>query len=251
MNQEALRILIVDDEPEARELLKFILQEREGLKVCGLARNVDEAIELFEAEKPDLVFLDIQMPGKDGFHFIEYVRQSGQNPGIVFVTAFEHYAIQAIRKSVFDYIMKPVRQENLFAAIERFQGDRGKERNTELTDLLNQLRENKVGKIKLNTRSGYVLLHPGEVVYCQADGNYTEIQLEGGNREIITQNLSSIEVLLGGGSFFRAGRSYLINLKYLARVERKSTTCILEHGGQFTSLKIPAHKIKLLEASFG
>ena len=121
----------------------------------------------------------------------------------------------------------------------------------DMADLLDQLRGNKVEKIKLNTRTGYILLHPGEVVYCQADGNYTEIQMEGGSRELITQNLSSIEALLGAGSFFRAGRSYLINLKYLVRVERKSTTCILDHGGQSTSIKIPAHKIKLLEASFG
>ena len=119
--KDALKILIVDDEPEARELLKFILQEQEGLRVAGMAGSVDEAISLFKGEEPDLVLLDIQMPGKDGFHFIEHLRQNGLDPGIIFVTAFDHYAIQAIRNSVFDYIMKPLKQEELLSAISRFR----------------------------------------------------------------------------------------------------------------------------------
>lgn len=248
--EEALKILIVDDEPEARELLKFILQEREGLKVVGMAGSVDEAILLLKQEEPELVLLDIQMPGKDGFHFIEQVKQTGIEPGIIFVTAFDHYAIQAIRNSVFDYIMKPVMQEELYSAITRFRIRKGQGDGANLAELIELLKGQGTGKVKLNTRSGYMLIHPNEVVYCEADGNYTHMQLSSGNREITTQNLGSIEDLLKPGPFFRVSRSYLVNLKYLARVDRKNSLCILEYDGDSYSVKIPAQKIRLLEANF-
>jgi len=247
---DLLKILIVDDEPEACELLKYMLQDGEGIEIVGIAGNVDEAVILLKDESPHLVLLDIQMPGKDGFHFIEMVEASDQSPGIIFVTAYEHYAIQAIRNSVFDYIMKPVRQEELNAAIHRFRASRKKIRKQDLSQLIETLRESAPGKVKLNTRSGYILINPQEVVYCQADGNYTHIQLISGAQEITTQNLGAIEELLKGSSYFRASRSYLLNLKYLTRVDRKSCNCILEYPGDSCSIKIPAQKIKLLESNF-
>lgn len=248
--EELLKILIVDDEPEARELLKFILQEKNGLKVVGLAGNVDEGITLLKQEEPDLVLLDIQMPGKDGFHFIEQVKQDGLEPGIIFVTAFDHYAIQAIRNSVFDYLMKPVRQDELFSAISRFRSKKNRNEGLDLSALIEALKGSGTSKIKLNTRSGYILINPAEVVFCKADGNYTHLQLSGGSSEITTQNLGAIEDLLKSGSFFRVSRSYLVNLKYLARVDRKNSLCILEYNSDSCSVKIPSQKIRMLEASF-
>jgi two-component system LytT family response regulator len=248
--ENLLKILIVDDEPEARELLKFMLQEEEGLSVVGLAGNVDEAVQQMKNERPDLVLLDIQMPDKDGFHFIEMVNHSGMEPGIIFVTAYDNYAIKAIRNSVFDYILKPIHREELHDAIERFRkkGGRGKQRD--LLSLMEDLRGSAAGKVKLNTRSGYILIHPPEVVYCKADGNYTHIQLANGTCEVTTQNLGNIEELLKSGAFFRASRSYLVNLKYLARVDRKGCLCVLEYPETSCSIKIPAQKIRLLESSF-
>ena len=91
--EDALKILVVDDEPEARELLKYMLQESDGISVIGTAGDVDEAVRLMKQEKPHLVLLDIQMPGKDGFQFIEQMQGSEHEPGVIFVTAYEHYAI--------------------------------------------------------------------------------------------------------------------------------------------------------------
>ncbi len=247
---DPLKILIVDDEPEARELLKFTLHEEKGLKVVGLAGHVDEAILLMKQERPDLVFLDIQMPEKDGFHFIEKVHGEGYYPGIVFVTAYEHYAIKAIRNSVFDYILKPIHKEDLLSAIERFRNNPGANQKYDLGKILQALKESVPVKLKFNTRSGYILIDPHEVIFCEADGNYTHIQLVNGKREFTTQNLGSIEELLKGESFFRASRSYLVNLKFLSRVDRKNCSCVLEHEGDSHSIKIPAQKIKILEASF-
>ncbi|TFH23952.1 MAG: response regulator transcription factor [Bacteroidia bacterium] len=248
--EDLLKILVVDDEPEARELLKYMLQERDGVSVVGTAGDVDEAVSLMKREKPHLVLLDIQMPGKDGFQFIEQIQGSGHEPGVIFVTAYEHYAIQAIRNSVFDYILKPVHQEELDSAILRFRTRVRKVQKQELHQLIETLRSNGPVRIKLNTRAGYLLIDPAEVVFCEADGNYTYIQLTSGARETTTQNLGNIEELLEGGTFFRASRSYLLNLKYLSRVDRKNCHCLLEYPGNTCSIKIPAQKIKMLEAIF-
>lgn len=247
---EILKILIVDDDPEARDLLKYTLQDEIGLSLTGLAGNVDEAVQLFIKERPDLVFLDIQMPEKDGFIFIEQVHGAGYYPGIIFVTAYEHYAIQAIRNSVFDYILKPIRREELIKAIERFRKRTENDQKQDISQLLQALQDSEPGKVKLNTRSGYILINPREVVYCQADGNYTYLQLVSGKRELTTLNLGTIEGYLKGGSFFRASRSYLVNLRYLSRVDRKSCSCVLEYQADTYSIRIPAKKIKVLEASF-
>lgn len=249
--EEVLKILLVDDEPEARELLSYMLQATRGVSVVGAAGTVDEALSLMRSEHPHLVLLDIQMPEKDGFNFIEQVQERGDDPGIIFVTAYEHYAIQAIRNSVFDYILKPVHQEELDNAIERFRNKGRKVQEQNLQELLAVLRGNVPPRIKLNTRSGYVLIDPSEVVFCQADGNYTHIQLSRGSNEIITQNLGAIEEILKGNTFFRASRSYLLNLKYLSKVDRKSCNCLLEYPpGKTCSIKIPAQKIRLLESTF-
>ena len=248
--EEVLKILLVDDEPEALELLSYMLAAKKGTRVVGKAGTVDAAVELMQNEDPDLVLLDIQMPEKDGFHFIEQVQRTGKNPGIIFVTAFEHYAIQAIRNSVFDYILKPVHQEELDQAIERYRARGRESREYELKKLVDALRDHGPDRIKLNTRSGYVLIDPVEVVYCQADGNYTHMHLASGASELITQNLGAISGMLDGNSFFRASRSYLLNLKYLTRVERKSCNCYLESPGNSCAIKIPAQKIKILESTF-
>ncbi len=245
-----LKILLVDDEPEARELLTYMLAGQKGVSIVGTAGNVDEALKLVEKEPPHLVLLDIQMPEKDGFHFIEQVHNSGTNPGIIFVTAYEHYAIQAIRNSVFDYILKPVHQEELESAIERFREEESKVQEQDFQKLMEVLRDSRPSRIKLNTRSGYVLIDPSDIVYCKADGNYTHIQLNRGNSEFTTQNLGSIEEMLDGNSFFRASRSYLLNLRYISRVDRKSSNCLLEYPGNSWSVKIPAQKIRLLESAF-
>jgi DNA-binding LytR/AlgR family response regulator len=248
--ENLLKILIVDDEPEARELLAYMLGGEEGIRVVGMAGNVDEALQKLDEEHPDLVFLDIHMPDKDGFQFIEMVNQNREKPGIIFVTAFDNYAIQAIRNSVFDYILKPIRREEIIGAIKRFRQRIDRSQDYDLSKLISALKGSEEVIIKLNTRSGYILIHPREVVYCKADGNYTHLQMANGANELTTQNLGAIEELLESGAFFRVSRSYLVNLKYLARVDRKSSLCVVAYHGESCSIKIPAQRIRMLESSF-
>ena len=174
----------------------------------------------------------------------------GFNPGIIFVTAFENYAIKAIRHAAFDYILKPINPGELFEALNRFKNRRRSEPMQDIYQLIEILKQAKPGKIKLNTRSGFILIDPTDVFYCKAEGNYTQVQLINRKSEFTTQNMGSIESLLQDESFFRVSRSYLVNLKYLVRVDRKTSCCILEHSGEACVIKIPSKKIKLLESNF-
>jgi len=242
--------MLVDDEQEALDLLGFFLAKYEQFKVVAKASNVDKAIQLLKETDPDLVLLDIQMPDKDGFQFIEEMNGLGFNPGVIFVTAFENYAIKALRNSAFDYILKPVKFDELLIAIERFTEKRGNQNDVQYAKLLSILKQSSPGKVKLNTRSGYILLSPEEIVHCKADGNYTHIQLLSEKIEIVAQNLGSIEKILEKHRFFRVSRSYLINLDYLSRVNRKTSTCSLEFNGREVQINTPAQKIRLLENYF-
>ena len=248
--EEPIRILLVDDEPEAIELLTYMLAGKKEVRIVGAAGTVDQALQLMQQEQPHLVLLDIQMPEKDGFTFIEEAHRTGQAPGIIFVTAFEHYAIQAIRNSVFDYILKPVHQNELNSAIERFRTRRRNMQQHDLQMLVDALQGRGPSRIKLNTRSGYVLIDPEDIVYCQAGGTYTHLHLSRGHSEIITQNLGAIEEILVGNAFFRASRSYILNLNYLTRVDRKNCVCHMEYPGATCNIKIPSQKIKILESTF-
>jgi len=245
-----LNVLIVDDDPYTRDLLKHLIDHEQAVNIVGMAEGVDQGIRLLTEKRADLVFLDIRMPEKDGFQFIEQMSGLGLDPGIIFVSAHDNYVIQAIRNSVFDYILKPITGEEVHQALERFREKGKKEPGKEVRRLMEMLRQSAPGKVKLNTRSGYILINPQEVVYCKADGNYTHIQLVNGNYELTTQNLGTIEEFLLPGGFFRASRSYLLNLRYLARVDRKNCSCIMEYGATACSIKIPSQKIKLLESSF-
>jgi len=248
--KKVLNILIVDDEEESRDLLGFMLADYHGVQVIGKAGTVNHALRIIDSQVPDIVLLDIQMPERDGFQLITELHDRDIYPGIVFVTAFENYALKAIRSSAFDYILKPVGSNELFSAIERFRKVRSRQRTNNLSEVIEALRNNRPEKIKLNTRTGYFLIDPEDLVYCMADGNYCHLFLTNGKTEITTLNLGSIEKLLEKQNFIRVSRSYLINMSFLSKVDRKSNQCELECDEKVFKIKIPPNKIRLLEEFF-
>lgn len=245
-----IKILIIDDEAEVRDLLMILLRKFPDLEVVGQAVNVDEAISLTLEKKPDLVLLDIQMPEKDGFVYIDELKQLKLYPGIIFVTAYENYAIRAIKNAAIDYLLKPIRKEELFSAIERYIEFRERGNKTDLSKLLELLSKNQPGRIKLNTRTGFFFVDPDDIFYIEADGNYSMINMVSGKSEVSTVNLGTMENLIENNNFLRISRSFIINLKYLTRVDRRLNICELEYNGFSHKLKIPSQKIKLLEGYF-
>ncbi len=243
-------ILIIDDETESYNLLKIMLRSYKGINILGHATNVDEGIKFTLELQPDLVLLDIQMPGKDGFEYIKELRDRELHHSIIFITAHEHYAIQAIRSAAFDYLMKPIGKEELFSAIQRFEDNQTKNSRNDLLQLAELINARKPEKMRLNIRTGYVFINPLEIVYIEADGNYSNIQLINDRIEVSTMSLGSIEQRLESEVFLRISRSFIVNMNLLSRVDRKENTCELEYNGKVYKIKIPPGKIKLLEAYF-
>ena len=243
---DPVTILIVDDEPEARDLLGMLASRLDGVTVAGKAGQVDEAFEMVQELDPDLILLDIQMPVKTGFELVNMLHARGMDQGYIFVTAYDEYAIDAIKASAFDYLLKPVDPGELEAAIGRFRNSREvkilKERIDQLLGKLG------VGqKIKLNTRSGFLVISPGDIVCCTADGNYTKIWLRNGRQEIISSNLGTVEGMLDKEEFFRISRSGIINFKYLVQVDTKRGVCKLD-GEELMELKVARNRLARLEA---
>jgi len=247
MEQDPLHILIVDDEQNAIELLKKLLEGDPSFHVVGEAASVDDACKILENDNVDLVLLDVQMPGKNGFKLVELMNETNKVPGFIFITAFEQYAIDAIRASAFDYLLKPVRKDDLINSIRRYLKQKSEDKIAgRIEELLNLI---KIRKIKINDRTGFQMIDPEEIVYCIADSNYSRIFLRNEKELTTSMNLGKLEKILNKGSFFRISRSVVININYLTMVDRKNSQCILENNQKIV-LPLTRKYMKILETSF-
>lgn len=241
-----MSILIVDDEPEARDLLTMLLERIDGVELKGEADSVDQAFRFVKEHTPDLILLDIQMPVKTGFDLVHQLHDMGIEQEYIFVTAYDEYAIEAIRASAFDYLLKPVDPKILEEAISRYRENwEQKQLGERIGKLLGSMGIGR--KLKFNTRSGFLIVDPDEILCCIADGNYTKIVLSNERQEVISSNLGTMESMLEEKDFFRISRSALINFKYLTFVDNRKGICRLE-GETAIELKVARNRISRLEA---
>ena len=245
--QEDIKVIIVDDEPEARELLITLLDDYPNIIVTAQSGSVDEALGYITANPPDIVFLDIHMPKKNGFDLTNSMRNLKIKSHIIFITAYDQYAIKAIKNAAFDYLLKPINEEELRDTITRFQSTTNKIDIVEKMDVLYRA-INGSSRLKFTTRSGFTFINMHEIVYLEAEGNYTSIYLLNGKEETVTQSLGQIEEDLSANNFFRINRSVIINLKFIARVNKRNKTCHISAGKAEMEFYIPVEQIKLLEA---
>jgi two-component system, LytTR family, response regulator len=236
-----IRALIVDDEEGAREIMEHLLRRIAGIEVAGKASSADEAIEMMMECSPDLVFLDVQMPEKNGFQLVEYLQKYLLDTHVVFVTAHAEFAINALKVAAFDYLLKPVLMSELQETILRYRATRHKKNTLANYETITE-KVHLPCKMKFNTRTGYILVSPHEIMYCEADVNYTTIYLGKSNREVITVNLGKIEEMLSVHSFYRINRSVLINQLYLVKADRQKKQCMLVKDDERVTLEMsPAH----------
>ncbi len=216
MNKK-IKTVIVDDEKTSRQVLhQMIAKYCPDAIVLGEASGCDEGIELITQVKPDLVFLDIQMPDGSGFNLLE----SFEKPtfDVIFVTAFDQYAIMAIRYSALDYLMKPVNPQELVQALDRF---REKSVTGDINKRLQVLMQNVGGgnmkprKIVLSTSEGYHVVNPDDIVRCQSDSYYTNFYFSDGKRIIVSKTLKEFDEILSDFGFIRTHKSHLLNTKYI------------------------------------
>lgn len=204
-----LRTFVIDDERLARQELMELLEPYDEIEIIGEFGDPAEAIEAIEKEKPDLLFLDIQMPGMDGF---ELLQELSAVPDVIFVTAYDDYAIQAFEVSALDYLLKPVQQDRLEEAIKRLQ-HKPKEAVAVRKEVLDE--EDRVF-VKDGDRCWFVNLN--DVKMFESEGNYVRVYFNG-NKPLILKSLNSLNDRLNSRVFFRANRKYIINLNWVENIE--------------------------------
>ncbi len=240
-----LKSILLDDEAEALRRMELLLEKFPAIQNLGSFTDPKEAITAILQHEPDILFVDIQMPELTGFEVVKQLHTSGARPFIVFVTAFDQFAIKAIKAGAFDYLLKPVDSEELAGTIEKIHRNR-QEQNLEqrIGQLENEYKTNR--KICFNTRSAHILLHPDEIFYLEADANYSEIFLVNNKREVVSMSLGVIQKVLPR-QFLRISRSIIINSKYLKRVMGKNRKCLLKADNYERIFDVPEKQMAQLK----
>lgn len=227
----SLKIAILDDEKHACETLQWQLEQIEiEYDIIGVFQNPKEAVQALKMNKPDLIFLDIEMPGLNGFQFLEQLNMPDVN--IVFTTAYDQFALNAFRVNAVDYLMKPVDITELEASIQRAINNNDHYQPELLEKLFNQLNRSKSCKEKIGFASvhGIDFVNCQDIIYCHSESNYTRIYLESGRKILATKTLKDIESQLPESIFFRVHNSYIANLsKVISYVHNNGGALILEN----------------------
>jgi DNA-binding LytR/AlgR family response regulator len=246
-----LRVLIVDDEPVARRVLREELDTRADVEVVGEAASGGSALDAIRALRPDVVFLDLQMPEMGGFEVIQELRGGEHLPLVIVVTAYDQHAIRAFEEGAIDYLLKPVARGRLFKALERAWQMAGSQLETaEHMARLQEVAGNPAnpGPRKIVGRAGseYFLLNTSEVLAFQAEGDQVWI-VTAKQRYLAAQSLRKIAEKLGGGTFRRVHRNALVNMEHVRKMAALSSNrwlITLHNNQEFIVSKRLAHSVR-------
>jgi two-component system, LytTR family, response regulator len=210
-----MKALIVDDERLARQELKSLLSDYPEIEIIGECNNADAAIEQIKELKPDLVFLDIQMPGKTGF---DVLNELDAVPKVIFVTAYDDYALKAFEVNALDYLLKPVQPKRLDEALKKVLVKQEAQQvpSVDKSAIQDVLGENDQVFVKDGERCWFVKL--SDIRLFESEGNYIRVYFEN-NRPLILKSLNTLEERLNSKMFFRASRKHIINLKWVESIE--------------------------------
>jgi two-component system response regulator LytT len=219
-----LRTVVADDEQLAREELCFLLSHVEGIEVVGQAGNGIEALQVIEQESPDVVLLDVQMPGLTGFEVARRLLVAGVESQFVFVTAFDRHAIEAFEVNAVDYLLKPVEPARLSTAIERvrrrLQADRQRGQNGELDRLLHLLSERQERRDQLAVKVGdrFLLIQSDEVVHASVEDDVITVVTTSLSGTSNYRTLDELQARLDPSVFWRVHRSHLVNINKIKEI---------------------------------
>jgi two-component system, LytTR family, response regulator len=211
-----LKTIIIEDENLARERLKLLLQKHEDIiEIIAEAANGQEGLEMITEYKPDLIFLDIQMPGLTGF---EMLQQLDEIPLVIFTTAYDEYALQAFETNTIDYLLKPIAPERLEKAIHKLQqmGSNQSQLNEQMLDFIAKISQPKASFIKVKTGTITKLIKLEKIYYFQAEDKYTFLHTYD-KKYILSESLNELEKTLSS-QFKRIHRAYVINLDFIKKI---------------------------------
>jgi two-component system, LytTR family, response regulator len=218
-----LKTIIVDDEQDAVSFINSIIEEYcSSLEVVGKANNVSQGVQVINEKKPDLVFLDVEMPNGSGFDLLAQFPE--KNFDVVFITAFNHYAIKAIKFSAVDYILKPININEFIEAVNRVikkRSEKTSQSSESLKILMENLRSSPPSRLAIPTADGMEYLNPKDIIRIEADRSYSWFFLNNNRKTLVSKHLKEFQELLSDRYFFRSHNSHLINLKYVKKYIRK------------------------------
>lgn len=227
-----INTIIVDDEKRSRDLLQLLLGEYcPAINIVGAAEDASKALELINLLNPDLLFLDINMPGGSGFDLLEKIGNNKLH--VIFVTAYHEHAVKAFKFSALDYLLKPIDEEELMKAVKKAEAAMANRppvaRETEV--LKGTYESGKNSRLALSTSLGFVFVEINDIERCEAAGKYTTCFLANNKQIIVTRNLKEFEDALSGHNFIRVHHSHLINLEYIKQYHKGRGGYVTMKGG--------------------
>jgi two-component system, LytTR family, response regulator len=237
MNFHKISCIIIDDDENDRALFKDRIEKyfSDTLEIKGYAESVKEGVELIKKTDPEIVFLDIVMPIENGFKLFDYF--TSYKFEVIFVTSFKHYAIDAIKYSALDYLVKPINFLHLSETLLRFKRNRHANSSQKRIEAFIYNFNNGVDmgmKVAFPILDGYQMEKLNDIIYCEGDGNYTKVNLADGRVLLVSRTLKDVEELLFSQYFFRIHKSFLVNMNYVKSFSRTGKDVQLDN-----TIKLP------------
>jgi DNA-binding LytR/AlgR family response regulator len=226
MDTVDISAIIIDDDPEAINLLEMFLRHFPEIKIAGKSTNAIAGLELINEMYPDLVFLDIDMPDMTGLQVAESVKDENIHSEIVFTTAYQDYAYKALDIEPLDFLTKPFCPEDLEIVIRKYIAKTERKSYAQKLDKFIQSQSN-LPKINLPTTRGVLVVEIKDIVYVKSNSFQSILYLQDGTVETVTKSLSNLIRMLNSSFFFQINRSTYVNLNYLQRIDKKKEICIL------------------------
>lgn len=221
-----IQAILIDDQLDALDLLEFFLKQTKMIEVVKKETNSLTAESIIAEIRPDVVFLDINMPGIDGLQLAEKLRMYHKNMIIIFVTASDIHLLKAIKHHAFDYLLKPLNRKEVFDTVEK------------LSRYLKDSKENSTKKVKLPIKDGFIYINYEDILYLEAEGNYTHINLINNDTYLSSYNMGRLARKINFNEFERVNRNLIVNTNYLCKVNKVNCTCTLKTKESELELKV-------------
>ena len=218
------KTIIIEDEKRAQILLQNILEKHfPNVKIMAVADDLPSGVKAIHKFKPDFVFLDIEMPNFSGLEILDFFNEKEVNFSIIFTTAYNHYAIEALKISAVDYLLKPLNKEDIKEALERFEKNNAVYNKESFSSLKSIISDKKINKIAVPEGNQLHFIKPEDIVYIKADNSYSELYLENGKQMIVSRSIKNFEDgLKENPCFCRIHKSYLINTQFVEKYDKSN-----------------------------
>ena len=218
------KTIIIEDEKRAQILLQNILEKHfPKVEILAFADDLPSGIKAIHKHKPDFVFLDIEMPNFSGLEILDFFNEKDVNFSIIFTTAYNHYAIEALKIAAVDYLLKPLNKEDISEALGRFEKKNNAYNQESFSSLKSIISDKKINKIAIPEGNQLHFIKPEDIVYIKADNSYSELYLENGKQMIVSRSIKNFEDgLKENPCFCRIHKSYLINTQFVEKYDKSN-----------------------------